>query len=636
MKTGNTLRTAKNSLLCFFTTLAAGFLVACGGDGSGGVSFIGGDNVPTPPPPAVAPADPSFTVSFEPPLVTDDSDSFSSYLFDTAAEGVEYSGPTGNGVTGKGGVFLASAEEGGVFEFSIADTALGSVQILSQDEDNAVTPADFMGVDEAQVITIARIMQALDEDNTLQNGISISQATRDDPEGVSLLYSMVGTSDDAIAGNLVGGNNQRYRIPSVANAKSHLADTRKCLFSGGYVGGYSGTNPSDTNADPLAGTVYYAVEPFANRVKRFGLDATAVQKLFTIAISDVGVTGSEISLSSGNILYFTTPSSVAGTWETLNDAGDMTVGMGTHTLFPALDTSNPGATRRIVGVETIDDTAATVSRLYVLDHFSGDGSFRGQSYSVDEANQAVSIDELSLTIANGVSWPTVTVATMLTLIGDNATIAVEVVRANDNYGSFDGVFEDGDNKLSGTWCDIGGAVGSTVAPIPPTPSIKITVTWSEVSLATSYKLYRSTVSVGGYDQITQVASDTTLYVDTPSAGANYFYHVQACNGTVCSEGSPQEDPAPPVPEPSASAQSATEIEVTWGEVSGATSYKLYRSTSSDGTYAQVGDDISAPTLAYTDSELSAATEYFYQLEACNSDGCSERSPAVSATTQAAG
>ena len=37
MKTGNTLRMAKNSLLCFFMTLAGGFLVACGSssDGSG-------------------------------------------------------------------------------------------------------------------------------------------------------------------------------------------------------------------------------------------------------------------------------------------------------------------------------------------------------------------------------------------------------------------------------------------------------------------------------------------------------------------------------------------------------------------------------------------------------------------------
>ena len=605
MKTGNTLRTAKNSLLCFFTTLAAGFLVACGSDGSGDFNFIGG-GTPTPMTVAmtvIAPSSPGVPTFSQPDLSTVN---FSSYLFDTAAEGVEYSGPTGNGVTGEGGVFLASE---GVFEFSIGATPLGSVQIRSQDEDNEVTPADFMGVDDAQVVTIARIMQGLDLGNDLKDGISISQGAREHPEDLSALLDNMGTVQ--ITAVVIGGDS--YTIPSVADAMNHLADTRKCLFSGGYVGDYSGV---DTSNDPLAGgRVYYAVEPFANRVKRFGLGN--VQDLLSVAISStVGVTGSAISLTvAGNELFFTTPGLVTGTW------ADGDIGSGTLTLTLAADTGNPGATRRIVGVETTDNTAATVSRLYVLDHFSGDGSFRGQYYSVDasEANQSVSIEPLSLTIAGGVSWPTVTVATMLTLIGDNATIAVEVVRANDNYGSFDGVFaDDGSdtNELSGTWCDIGGAVGSTVAPTPPTPLIEITVMWSEVcSLATSYKLYRSTmtVSVGSTVSVadTQVGGDisTTTYVDTPPAGPDYFYRVEACNSAGCSDdpapaagggdgnggdgngggGGGGNGDAPAQPSvPSASAQSDTEIEVTWSAVSSATTYKLYRSTSSGGTYAQVG------------------------------------------------
>ena len=637
MKTGNTLRTAKNSLLCFFMALAGGFLVACGGDG---VRFTGG-GTPTPMTVAmtvVAPSvSPSVTISPQLDLPTVN---FSSYLFDTAAEGVEYSGPTGNGVTGEGGVFLASE---GVFEFSIGATPLGSVQIRSQDEDNEVTPADFMGVDDAQVVTIARIMQGLDLGNDLKDGISISQGAREHPEDLSALLDNMGTVQ--ITAVVIGGDS--YTIPSVADARDHLADTRKCLFSGGYVGDYSGV---DTSNDPLAGgRVYYAVEPFANRVKRFGLGN--VQDLLSVAISStVGVTGSAISLTvAGNELFFTTPGLVTGTW------ADGDIGSGTLTLTLAADTGNPGATRRIVGVETTDDTAATVSRLYVLDHFSGDGSFRGQYYSVDasEANQSVSIEPLSLTIAGGVSWPTVTVATMLTLIGDNATIAVEVVRANDNYGSFDGVFaDDGSdtNELSGTWCDIGGAVGSTVAPTPPTPLIEIAVMWSEVEGATFYELYRSTmtVSVGSTVSVTHTPVGgnitSTVYTDTPPAGPAYFYRVEACNSAGCSGDDP--DPAagggdggtvamtvvaPAQPSaPSASAQSATEIEVTWSAVSSATSYKLYRSTTVSGSTLQVGGDLA--TTTYTDSELSANTDYFYQLEACNSAGCSELSPEVSVTT----
>ena len=132
MKSENILRAARNSLLCFFMALGAGFLVACGGGGS-----VSGD--PTPPAPQGFPV----------------------YLSDSAAEGVEYSGPTGSGLTGKGGVFLASE---GVFEFSIGDTNLGRVQLSGDWANSHVTPADFIGVDEQKVIDIARIMQGLDED----------------------------------------------------------------------------------------------------------------------------------------------------------------------------------------------------------------------------------------------------------------------------------------------------------------------------------------------------------------------------------------------------------------------------------------------------------------------------------------
>ena len=651
MKTGNTLRTAKNSLLCFFTTLAAGFLVACGSDGSGDFNFIGG-GTPTPMTVAmtvIAPSSPGVPTFSQPDLSTVN---FSSYLFDTAAEGVEYSGPTGNGVTGKGGVFLASAEEGGVFEFSIADTALGSVQIRSQDENNAVTPADFIGVvDEAQVITIARIMQALDFDGDLQNGISISQDVRQDQEGVSRLYSELARSTGAIGANQVGDAPKVYEIPSVADAMNHLADTRKCLFSGGYVGDFEGT----LAGIDVSGQSYYAVEPFVNQVRVF-TDADDQPFLTFDETSTVGVIGSTITLSPGSELSFIAPRLVTGVFQTTNPGDGSTILLATDNL--TLAEGNPGATRRIVGVETTN-TVMAVAGMYVLDYFEEATVFRGRYYDVDADSNAVSTVSLSLTIANGGSWPTVamTVATMLTLSGDNATITVGVVRVDENYGSFDGVFATGvDSQLSGTWCDIGGAVGSTVAPTPPTPLIEITVMWSEVSLATSYKLYRSTmtVSVGSTVSVadTQVGGDisTTTYVDTPPAGPDYFYRVEACNSAGCSDdpapaagggdgngnggggGGNGDAPAQPSA-PSASAQSDTEIEVTWDAVSLATSYKLYRATVSSGTYDQVGGDISA--LRYLDSGRSAETEYFYQLEACNSAGCSERSPEVSATTEVA-
>ena len=81
---------------------------------------------------------------------------------------------------------------------------------------------------------------------------------------------------------------------------------------------------------------------------------------------------------------------------------------------------------------------------------------------------------------------------------------------------------------------------------------------------------------------------------------------------------------------SATARSESEIDVTWLGQPLATSHKLYRSTSSGGTYTQIGGDIIA--ASYDDSGLSPNTAYYYQVQACNAAGCSDRTRPFSATT----
>ena len=239
MKSENILRAARNSLLCFFMALGVGFLVACGGS-----SATPQETPAAPGTPSVLSAEVQSeseilvtwsavqgatsynlyrstsrdgTVSLvaanisalrylDTVLSAEDiryyyqleacnsggcssrspavlaSREFSVYLSDSAAEGVEYSGPNGsNGLTWKGGVF--SAVEG-VFEFSIGDTPLGSVSLNIDWANSHVTPADFIGVDEQKVIDIARIVQGLDEDGLpRQNGISVSERARTDVRG---------------------------------------------------------------------------------------------------------------------------------------------------------------------------------------------------------------------------------------------------------------------------------------------------------------------------------------------------------------------------------------------------------------------------------------------------------------------
>ena len=449
-------------------------------------------------------------------------------------------------------MFLASE---GVFEFSIGATDLGSVQLDSNWANNEVTPSDLVGVVSSNAaITIARIMQGLDADAILQNGISISQGARDHPEDLSALLDAMGTVQ--ISNVVIGADS--YTIPSREDARSHLVATRQCLFGGGYVGDYRANGDSDER-----GTVYYAVEPFADRVRRFGFTAGDMGVLESFENDEVQnvdvsrVTGTETIIfgedGSGVVdaLNFITPRLVDGTWNRVD--GDVTVS-GTHDLTAVA--GNPGATRRIIGVQTpTDGDDAPAAGMYVLDYFANDneangGSFSGQYYEVVNTG-TVSVSPLMLTIAaDGGSWASVAmsgVTATLTLIGtrgeSDMAITLQIARADENYGSFDGLFADPDtSKLSGTWCDIGGAVGSTVAPPPPARSNipqRVTITWDAVPGATVYNLYRSTVSVGMYAPIATVTvADgvaTLRYEDSPPAGSDYFYQLQACNSAGCSE-----------------------------------------------------------------------------------------------------
>ncbi|MFA6165879.1 MAG: fibronectin type III domain-containing protein, partial [Gemmatimonadaceae bacterium] len=83
--------------------------------------------------------------------------------------------------------------------------------------------------------------------------------------------------------------------------------------------------------------------------------------------------------------------------------------------------------------------------------------------------------------------------------------------------------------------------------------------------------------------------------------------------------------------PSVGSATTSALTVSWPAVSGATSYDVYRATSSTGTYSL----ITSPTgTSYTDTGLSASTTYYYKVAACSSAGCSSLSAFGSGTTSA--
>ena len=183
---------------------------------------------------------------------------------------------------------------------------------------------------------------------------------------------------------------------------------------------------------------------------------------------------------------------------------------------------------------------------------------------------------------------------------------------------------------------------TAVTPKPSAPVVKIgnsatsgkpMLTWNAVSGATSYKVYRATSQNGTYSLLGSVT--TTTYVNTGAKdGVTYYYKVTAVNDSGESAYSNivsgqnkavTPKPAAPVVKIGHSASSGKPM-LTWNAVSGATSYKVYRATSQNGTYSLLG---TVTTTSYTNTGAKAGTTYWYKVKAVNSAGESAYSNVVS-------
>ena len=177
---------------------------------------------------------------------------------------------------------------------------------------------------------------------------------------------------------------------------------------------------------------------------------------------------------------------------------------------------------------------------------------------------------------------------------------------------------------------------------PAAPVVKIgnsatsgkpVLTWNAVSGATSYKVYRATSKSGTYSLLGTVT--TTSYTNTGAkAGTTYYYRVKACNDAGLSPysnivsgkvKSVTPKPSAPVVKIGHSTTSGKPM-LTWNAVSGATSYKVYRATSQNGTYSLLG---TTTATSYTNTGAKAGMTYYYKVKAVNSAGESAYSNVVS-------
>ncbi len=180
---------------------------------------------------------------------------------------------------------------------------------------------------------------------------------------------------------------------------------------------------------------------------------------------------------------------------------------------------------------------------------------------------------------------------------------------------------------------------STVAPTAPVFSTRavsageIDLSWNRVSNASGYVIDEW---VGGaWRQVSNVGSGSTSAAFTGlGAASTYYFWLGAYNsaGTTWAAGYQSATTFPAAPSFTASAVSASEIDLSWNRVGGASSYVIDEYV--NGAWRQVATAGSGATgTAITG--LNAQTTYYFWVGAANASGTTWAAGYQSATTRAA-
>jgi len=205
------------------------------------------------------------------------------------------------------------------------------------------------------------------------------------------------------------------------------------------------------------------------------------------------------------------------------------------------------------------------------------------------------------------------------------------LKARNNYGNSE--------YSSIVHCHYGGGGSSTIsAPSGVSAEVsgsKVYVTWNSVSNASSYRVYRASSSSGSYSRVESTSS--TYYYDA-SPNTDNYYKVTAVNSSGTESdmsdyaychysggggggGTSIPDAPTGVVAHDNSAVGYTWVLVSWNYVSNATSYKIYRSSTANGSYSLIG---TTEYSSYNDQDPRQGDNY-YKVKAVNSAGMSDYS-----------
>ncbi len=141
-------------------------------------------------------------------------------FIDSPVQGLNYSTPSGQGVTNANGEF--NYQQGESVTFSIGDLTLPPVVAAT-----IITPltlANTGDFNHIKVVNIARLLQTLDTDGDPSNGITIDDQAHDAARGLSLSFDEADFEEKVI--NLVANAGSTYSaLISSSDAIAHLQDS---------------------------------------------------------------------------------------------------------------------------------------------------------------------------------------------------------------------------------------------------------------------------------------------------------------------------------------------------------------------------------------------------------------------------
>jgi hypothetical protein len=173
--------------------------------------------------------------------------------------------------------------------------------------------------------------------------------------------------------------------------------------------------------------------------------------------------------------------------------------------------------------------------------------------------------------------------------------------------------------------------GSSSGPGPTLVSSSATVSWGAETGATSYNLVITDIATNAL--VVQQNVNGTSFTPALAAGRQYRWSVAACNSTGCSSfttplyfqtpaalsvpGTPT-NASPGLTSGPGSNLGSSSVTVSWGAVSGATSYSLVL-TDIAANSTLVNQNVNGTSFT---AALTAGRQYRWNVAACNSAGCS--------------